>query len=140
MLPDRMAHQFNTRGDPVHWSPKQDVLGILILAEGFILLIFGLLPAFAHRIPVSLWNLPNRKYWFAEERRERTLSALRCALTWLGCAVLLFVMLTNQSVINYNIPEASRIQIPDMIYITTVFFLFIGGWTLILIRRFRKNS
>jgi len=140
LLPDRIAHQFDTRGNPVNWSSKQDILWMMIAVKGIILLIFAVLPATANRIPRIWWNLPNRDYWLADERKKETISTVKNALTWLGCVVLLFIMLTNQSVFNYNIPESNRIPIPDMVYIFICFLLFIGGWIWMLLRCFYKNS
>ncbi|NQT25687.1 DUF1648 domain-containing protein [candidate division KSB1 bacterium] len=138
LLPDRIALQFDAHGNPANWSLKLQVLWILVCAETLVLLIFGLLPAFAHRIPVSLWNLPNRDYWFAGERKDQTILTLKDKLSWLGIFVLLFIIITNQSVINFNISELYRIPLPDMFYVTILFSALMGIWTLKLLRQFRR--
>ena len=89
-LPAEVACHFNPAGQPDGWCGKGQFLRlqvgtISILAASF--LGFGLALT---RLPDALINMPNKKYWLAPERRQKTLDHLRNCLLWLGTLTMLY--------------------------------------------------
>jgi uncharacterized membrane protein len=102
-LPERVASHFDAAGQPNGWSSKATFVAVQV----FILLVltacFAVLPAWLPRFPDRFINLSNKSYWLATERREATLRKAGAALTWFGCAALLFVIAITWLVLRYNL-------------------------------------
>lgn len=137
LLPDRVAHRFDGRGGSMHRSPKAEIAAVTASVEALMLLIFLGIPWISARIPISWWNLPNREYWFDAKQKCGTLASIRQYLIWLGAAILGFMLMVSQNVINVNVPESERISVPGMEILTVLLILCIGVWSGMLLRRFR---
>jgi hypothetical protein len=64
---------------------------------------FAILPQRIQMLPPDKINLPNKSYWLAPERREATMASVVSAITWFGCAVLVFLIAVTWLVIRVNL-------------------------------------
>lgn len=75
-LPEMMATHFNGAGEADGWMAKPNFflfeVGILLL----IVLQFTFMPWLIGKMPKAFINMPNKEYWFAEERRAETLGII----------------------------------------------------------------
>ena len=135
-LPDQVASHFDARGVPNDWSGKTGffaIMGAVIALIAVIFLGFGLwLP----KMPVSVVNLPHKRYWFAPERREETLSVLSGYMYWFGAATLAFMAGILQQTFQANLNPGQGLDRP---------WLYLGPylavtvvWTISLLRKFGR--
>lgn len=124
-LPFRVASHFNINNVADSWMPRQSYF---IVHYGMILvfaIIFGGMAAFAHKIPPSLMNLPNKVYWLTEERKEKTYNTLRSLLYWIGSiCYLLFLFLFYQI---YKANTNGTEKIDSYSWIAVIIFLVVNG-------------
>ena len=137
-LPAVVASHFNGFGEPDRWMTKESFL----LFEGLILLLivfeFTLLPFLIGKMPKHLINMPNKEFWFAEERRAATLEKIRIYFEWFSIALLALFIAVNQLVFRANIDRTNLPSAP-MWLILGAFFGFVILWLIVFIRQFKKN-
>src|SRR5437660_1296505 len=135
-LPDVVESHFGSRGNPNGWQSKpvffRFFIGIIVLSTFF---SFGL-PALLRALPVELFNLPNKKYWFARERREATFDFLGSWFAWLGCGVLLFASYVFQFAIDANLHPGHVAHPERLLYAIVTFVLFTLLWAVRMFLRF----
>lgn len=138
LLPARMATHFGAGGLPNGYMTKE---GFIIFYLGFMFFLPGLLMAISvliEKLPGSLVNIPNRKYWMTPARKEQTVKSLASGIRVLGVMVGLFLIAINQLVINANM-----VKPPVLDERGTWLFLFAFVFTIIaflswITIRFRK--
>jgi uncharacterized membrane protein len=102
-LPARVASHFDAAGRPNGWSSKPAYFALQAFIVLVIAICFAALPAWIERVPAKLVNLPNKDYWLAPERRAATMASVASALTWFGCAGLVFILAVTSLVIDFNL-------------------------------------
>lgn len=133
-LPDRIASHFDVAGRPNAASSKWEFLGVHVLMVGLLCAIFIALPAFIHRLPTALINLPRKDYWLAPERRTETLDRFRDQLTWVGCASILFTIAVLQLVFEFNLEEGKEFSASSIWILIGIFIVFLLAWTIRMLR------
>ena len=135
-LPDRVASHFDARGVPNDWSSKGAFFAIMGCVIALIALIFVGFGLWLPKMPVSMMNLPHKRYWFAPERREETLSVLSGYMYWFGAATLAFMAGIFQQTFEANLNPGRPLDQP---------WLYLGPylavtvvWTVFLLRRFSR--
>ncbi len=91
-LPDTIPVHFDINGAPDGFANRDTHLwlhtGFLVINIAFVAFVCWVVP----RIPDSLVNLPNKEYWLAPERREKTHARMKSMLLWIATATaLLFI-------------------------------------------------
>lgn len=67
-MPERMATHFDGRDRPNGWSTKGFFyIFYPLMVGGINLLYVVIMPLMMRRLPASLFNLPNKDYWFSSE-------------------------------------------------------------------------
>lgn len=135
-LPERIASQFDVAGRPNAASTKWEFLGVHVLMVGLLSTIFLVLPAFIHRLPTALINLPRKDYWLAPERRTETLERFRDQLTWVGCASILFTIAVMQLVFEFNLEEGKEFSALSILILIGIFIVFLLAWTIRMLRSY----
>jgi uncharacterized membrane protein len=134
-LPEIMASHFDGAGRPNGWMSKQS----FYIFEGFILglivLEFTFLPWIIGKMPNRLINMPNKDYWFAEERRVETIDVIRHFFEWFSAALLALFTAVNQLVFRANINNENLSS--GVWLILGAFLLFVIVWLIKFYRRFR---
>jgi len=137
ILPDTVATHFNAQGKADGFMYKHN----FAVFEGVLLIFILSLPywnlALMNIMPSSLINMPNRDFWFAEERREATLKTLKTYFEWLSVALLTMFIGINQLAIKANLGE-DKILSGKFWIVLGAFLLFIVVWTAKFYKRFRR--
>lgn len=102
-LPERMASHFNGAGRANGWSSKAFFFGVQAVVLLLVTVCFAILPQRIQKLPPDKFNLPNKDYWLAPERRAATIASVISAITWFGCATLVFLIAVTWLVIRVNL-------------------------------------
>src|SRR4029079_8862542 len=102
-LPERMASHFDGAGRANGWSSKAFFFGVQVFVLLLVTVCFAILPRRIQTLPPDKINLPNKSYWLPPERREATMASVVSAITWFGCAVLVFLIAVTWLVIRVNL-------------------------------------
>lgn len=141
LFPRRVAIHFNLSGEPDEFLSRADALvlmSIIGLTGG---LIFGLLAAGASRIPIGMFNVPDRDWWAATPERETELRRrMRSDMFGFGGVFLMFVAALTLMTL-----RASRMAEPHLdawfVALIVGFALLVIGWVLYLVRvRYRASD
>ncbi len=136
MLPENMAIHFGADGLPNGWKSKGSFFvfyGVLVFLLGG---IFSGLSSLIPKIPTSLINVPNKEYWFAEERAESSYEILAGFFKRMTCALVLFLGLLFVDTCNTNLSTDIRIHYGTFIPLLLLFLSFVG-WNIVwLLRKF----
>jgi uncharacterized membrane protein len=108
-LPTQVASHFDGAGHPNGWSSRLAYFALHAVIVVIDTICFAALPAWLERAPVRLVNLPNKDYWLAPERRAATMARVASALTWFGCAGLIFILVVTSLVIDFNLGRESAL-------------------------------
>jgi len=136
-LPDVVQSHFNSRGAPNGWQTKPVFfaffIGATVLAT---VLAFGL-PALMRALPVQLFNLPNNQYWFAIERRAKSLDFLDSWFAWHACALFLLAGYAFEFAVRSNLGPGPVPHPERLLYAIFGFLVFTLIWIGRLLMRFR---
>jgi hypothetical protein len=94
----------------------------------------------ALRNPNAAINLPNRDYWLAPERRAETFAFVRSQMVRFGVALLIFLCYIHWLVVLANRHAPPVLHNSSFVAAIVVLVVFMTIWTIIYIRRFRKNG
>ncbi len=138
-LPARMASHFDAAGAATAFLPKAAFLRVCLLAVGAIAAMFVVIPALLVRLPARMINLPNKEYWLAPERRERTRATLQGVLVGFGNAVLLFLLLVFHEAMRANLMQVPRLSHRIWVFLI-VLVAWTTWWTARFLRAFRRRE
>lgn len=136
-LPEKMASHFGASGRPDGWMSKQGYFAFMAFILALIIFEFAVLPWLIGKMPISLLNMPNKEYWFAEERRAETLNIIGRYFEWFSAALLTLFIGINQLVIRANLGGGSLS--PQSWILLAAFFVFVIVWLVKFMRRFRVS-
>jgi uncharacterized membrane protein len=139
-LPETVASHFDGAGEPDGFQSKNAFVGFSTAMLVLTLFLFGGLGPLFRKFPSNWFNLPNRDYWLAPERREQTLEAISAQMEWLGAASLGLYLFVIQMVIETNQTSEPRLDSSSMLVVLGLYLLFTAIWTTRFILRFRKPS
>jgi Protein of unknown function (DUF1648) len=92
VLPKQMATHFDGGGMPNGWMSRNGYIRFMLaFGLGVPFFVVGLHYLLA-RYAGNQFNIPNREYWLAPERRADTLRFVIYHSWWLGCLMLLFIL------------------------------------------------
>jgi uncharacterized membrane protein len=123
-LPATVASHFDGSGRPNGWLSKEMFLAVYAGVVALLAVVFSA----ARFIPTSLWNLPNRGYWLAPERRAATVARFGDAMAWFANATLALVLVTFELAFRANLPGGT-FAAPPMWLFLAVYLVFTGGWS-----------
>jgi uncharacterized membrane protein len=138
-LPDTVATHFDAAGQADGWSAKaafvQTNAGIILLLA----LLFPGISWLVARLPADLINMPNRDYWFAEERRASTLATIQQQMEWLGVATLLLLIAILQGSIVASLTPGGKMSAAATWLPLAGYLIFMLVWTATFIGRFYRK-
>ena len=134
-LPEIMASHFDGAGDPDGWMSKQSFFLLEVVILVLIVLEFTFLPWIIGKMPNRLINMPNKEFWFAEERRAGTIDVIRHFFEWFSAALLALFISINQLVFRANLTGENLSS--NSWLILGAFLLFVVVWLIKFHRRFR---
>ncbi len=103
LLPEKTAIHFGPSGRPDGWASPETAVSINLLITVIIAALFLGINWIVPRVPYDLINIPNRDYWLAPERRQKTLNDVLRYLLWFADLTLLFMLVVYQGVIEFNL-------------------------------------
>ena len=137
-LPERMASHFDGSGRPDGFQSREAFFALSATMLVTTVVMFGGLGALFRRIPSKWFNLPNRDYWLAPERREETIEHMSSQLEWLGAASLALYLFVIQMVVETNRTSEPKLDSRSMFLVLGLFFAYTTIWIVRFLLRFRK--
>ncbi|MEZ0224038.1 MAG: DUF1648 domain-containing protein [Alphaproteobacteria bacterium] len=137
-LPETMATHFGAGGVPNGYMRKE---GFIVFYLGFMFFLPGLLMAVSvliEKLPGSLINIPNKKYWMAASRQAETVKSLARGIRMLGLMTGLFLIAIDQLVINANLVKPPVLDERGTWLFLFAFVFAIISFLLWITIRFRK--
>ena len=137
LLPERIASHFNGSGEPNGFQSRN---GFVVLSASMLILtvvLFGGLGALFQRIPSKWFNLPNRGYWLAPDRRQETLDFISTQMEWFGAASLALYLFVIRLVVQTNETPQPRLPSGAMFFVLGLYLVFTVVWISRFLLRFR---
>lgn len=139
-LPDPVASHFGDEGLANAFMSRGAYTALMAgLAGGIPLLLAGSVIA-AMRLSGDKINLPNREYWLAPERRAQSVEWLIRHMHGFALALLVFLCFVHWLVMRANALQPPRLEEPLFVGGLVAFFLFLAGWLISLLLRFRHPA
>ena len=135
-LPERVPVHFGPSGEPDRWSSRNELTWGMAGVGIFYLLLFGLGAFLFPKIPARLWNLPNRDYWLAPERRRATGDALNVYYLAIGIATVLLTCFVHWATVEVALGHRERLPFPW--WVMGVYLAVVAAACVLLFRRFGK--
>jgi serine/threonine-protein kinase len=137
-LPESIATHFGADGLPTIRRISRTNYLLLISGMTFVTpLTLIISHQLLHQTP-ERFNIPNRDYWLAPERRAATIAFLRIHIRWLACITVSFIGALYSLVLKVNTASPARSPSGYFLGILIAFFMLSGLWFWILYARFRK--
>jgi uncharacterized membrane protein len=111
-LPAQVPTNFNIEGKPHGWTPKTQFLIVYLLVVAGAGVFFPGSGLLISRMSAHKISIPNKDYWLAPERKQRSLDFIAAVLTWIGSATLLFVMRMFHSCYEAALGDAKSRALP----------------------------
>jgi serine/threonine-protein kinase len=137
-MPERMASHFDGSGRPDGFQSRDAFFALSAGMLAMTVVTFGGLGALFRRIPSKWFNLPNRDYWLAPQRREETIESISSQLEWLGAASLALYVFVIQMVAETNRTSEPRLDSGSMFLVLGLFLAYTTIWIVRFVTRFRK--
>jgi uncharacterized membrane protein len=102
-LPYKVAIHFNLDGIPDNFTGKLTSALIQIGIVAFMIGVVMVSDWFLKKGSDDFINIPNRRYWLAPERRDRTIRLLSSFVYWLGIITNIFLIFISQHIIDVNL-------------------------------------
>ena len=133
-----VATRFNSGGAAVSWSTPQEfvILNLLVVAAVMVISLF--LPSLMGKRPRIRWNLPNKDYWLAPERIEKTVEYVKRMMLWIGVMTLLLLMAVFQLVVDANTHIPPQLDSLRLYVIVGAFIVFMLLWAWAFWRKFAR--
>ena len=122
-LPDTIASHFDATGRPNGWMSREAFIGVYL---GVVLLLTFIFSAIRF-VPASLWNLPNKEYWLAPERRAQTGDRVAGEMASVGGATLALVLATFELAFRANLPGGT--------FAADVMWVVLGAYLIFIVAR-----
>jgi len=139
IVPDPLATHFGVGMQADSWSAKQSFFTSYALIEIGMLIIL-LVPVFLQkRIPTSMINMPNREYWFAPQRSEKTWVKVSTFALWMAAVTLAFLIAVAEVMFRANLanPTAPRLGV-SFAWVVGGFIVVMLAGTLWFYRQFSR--
>ncbi|QEG21090.1 DUF1648 domain-containing protein [Mariniblastus fucicola] len=104
-LPARVASHFGPGGQANGWMSKPGFVAVMLATQvGVAAMMLGV--GYLIRVlPTSMINIPNREYWLAESRRDRTLRETASMMAWIAAGTAVFLMVVYWLTLDANVDE-----------------------------------
>jgi uncharacterized membrane protein len=138
MLPARVASHFDAAGRANGWQTREEFYAAAVLVALVLSIIFRVIPFLLHRLPVQFINLPNKDFWLASERKERTIADLDARMTVFGSATLGLLMIVMHFALEANLRPGGSLSAVWMIGALVGYATFSLVWMILMIQKYRR--
>jgi uncharacterized membrane protein len=136
-MPDIVASHFDGLGAPNGWSSRVGFFGTYLAILLMLVVIFEVVPRLSESWSGFWRNLPNRDYWLAPERIDRTRAFLRRQMMLMGNLHLLLAIFAIQLAIQANFAPEPRMH-SSIVWVLGIYFLALAAWLIFFFLHFRK--
>ena len=137
-LPDEVASHFGAGGEPDGWMSKTSFITFYLVFTGFMALMFLGMSFGMSKIPVSLFNLPNKDYWLSAERKQETFDFMFWYFLWFGSATLLLLLDILYQSFQVHLGKAETL--PHFMLSLGLYLGFAGVWCVGLFIKFMRKG
>lgn len=139
-LPERVATHFDSSGQPNGWMTRSGHL-LFTLGFGFVFPLFVVAICSLFRfMPDDLFNLPDRDYWLAPERRAATCAYFRDQSLWFACMAVVFVTGIHHLILRANSQTPPVLSMPLLLGLAGCFLAGVAVWAITLLRHFKRPN
>ncbi len=139
LLPERMASHFVASGAADGFMLRGSYLATMLLAAVLLPAALGELIGALSRLGGGA-RIPNRDYWLAPERRERSLAYMQSHARWFGCLLSAFICYVHWLVIVANRAQPPVLSRQHIVSALIVFVVCAVAWGVSLQLRFLRRS
>ncbi len=137
-LPQRVAIHFDINGLANNWIDRSHAVVFFETLAGLPVL-FAVISFLINVLPAWSFNLPNRDYWLAPERRPKTVAWISGHLAWMGCLNAVFLAGIYWLTLQANSLKPARLPVNLFLPMVGVFLAVVGVWILRFHRHFSKR-
>lgn len=139
-LPPIVASHFASGGTVNGYMPRGVYTVLLLTLIVGVPLLLALLPAAVAGSGGKNLNIPNRDFWLAPQRRERTLAFIRVHGLWFAAAVAIFMAYVHWLVLQANELRPPHLSVIGLTSGLMVFLLILVVWLVVLVAHFRRHD
>jgi uncharacterized membrane protein len=136
-LPDTIATHWGGLGHANAWSTPTQFFTTLFAIEAVCLGWLLIIPFFP-KIPDSQFNLPNKDYWLAPERREKTYESIGCVLLNIGIVTQVMFLAVVQMAIQANFRQPPVLS-KGIIYVLVAYLVYTLFWCVASFRKYSRT-
>ena len=138
-LPERVASHFGANGMANGYMTRDGYRTFIVsFALGVPLLVVAVVALFPRAFPGAI-NIPDRDYWMAPERREKTLGYLTGWACSLGSILALFIAAIHSAVRVANEYDPPRLPSALLFILLAAFGVAMVVWIAALATHFRRR-
>jgi Protein of unknown function (DUF1648) len=137
-LPEVVASHFGASGVASGFMPRAFYVRFILAFVVGLPLALVFLPSLAFSNPKARFNLPNREYWLAPDRRTETIEFLRQHLARFGLMLVVFLCYAHWLVVRANTVVPPSLSSPWFIGGLGVFLVSALVWAKVFVGRFRN--
>jgi len=135
-LPERMATHFDMSGNPNGWSSKNSFFVTWYIMIFLLNGIFYLISKIIHKIPESMINIPNKRYWFeTEERKKESINRAIAILPSTAFLLNIFWSFIYESILHNNTGRGFNLPVWGMFVYFAIMMVFILGYTILSFKK-----
>ena len=139
-LPEKVAIHFTADGVANGWTSRENYrVFILSFLIGLPSLLFWLMAGLP-RLTNGNGQIPNRDYWFAQERRHATESFLIAHAFWLGCMTVAIVYGMHIAIVRANAITPPVLATDRLVTMVVVYLFGLGWWFATFLRHFQRTD
>jgi uncharacterized membrane protein len=127
-LPAEFGTHFDARGVADRTGGPVGFLLVQFAALVGMAAVFLFTPRLMRRVPTTHWNLPNKDYWLAPERRAEFEAWFAGHLAWIGCATQLLLVAIFHLVLTAATSESADLMRTAMPMLIGGFLVAVAVW------------
>ena len=136
-LPERVASHFGPTGKADRWMHKSEFATFYVVLVILTAALLGGLGELLRHIPDDLINLPNKDYWFAPARHDRTMQRITASMATFGVATMILLIAIMHLCILANVDGS--FQLSQMFFpFFGVYIVYVLLWTFGLMRSYNN--
>jgi hypothetical protein len=136
-LPPTVAVHFGRGGVPDSWASRGFYVASITCMMFLLLVGFAQIPLVLERTSLRWISFPNKEYWFADERRERTVLRVADRFHRFGAATAGLMLAASVLAVRANLSTPVLLEERLFIAALGLYFAYTAWWCIDLFREFR---
>ncbi len=138
LVPNTVASHFSASGAANSWMSKPLFFAFYAAAVCVAFIVEFFVPRSLAKTPTSRMNLPNKEYWLAPNRRDKTIGYLQKHFAWYGCAFLALEVCAMEMAIRANMTAEPALPLGQALTLVGAFLAFNVIWMVQMFRHFSR--